>query len=140
MHATPEAQARTRGFARVLGPFLVIVPIIVIARLSQDMGAMMAAFFGNPALVWIIGAFMLFGGIFIIAQHQYWSSAAAVIVSLFGWILALRALALLLFPEHYEQAGEALLGALPLVRAIFAVPLLAGLWLTYAGWIAKWKA
>jgi hypothetical protein len=27
MPATPEAQVRTRAFARVLGPFLVIVPV-----------------------------------------------------------------------------------------------------------------
>jgi hypothetical protein len=114
MPATPEAQARTRAFARVFGPFLVIVPSIVIGRLSQDMGAVMEAFFGNPALVWIMGALLLFGGIFIIAQHQYWSSVAAVIISLFGWLLALRGLALLLFPRHYERAGEALMGALPL--------------------------
>ena len=137
MPATPEARARTRAFARVFGPFLVIVPCLVVARLSQDMGAVMEAFFSDPALVWITGAFILFGGVFIIARHQYWSSAAAVIISVLGAILALRGLALLLFPHHYEHAGEALMGALPLVRAIFAVPFLAGLWLTYSGWIAR---
>jgi hypothetical protein len=37
--------------------------------------------------VWFAGA-LLFGGLLIIAFHQYWSSVAAVIISLFGWILA----------------------------------------------------
>ncbi len=32
MPATPEARARTRAFARVIGPYLVIVPAIVVVR------------------------------------------------------------------------------------------------------------
>jgi hypothetical protein len=32
--ATPEAQARTRAFARVLGPYLVIVPGLIMAGSS----------------------------------------------------------------------------------------------------------
>ena len=68
------------------------------------------SFFGNPALVFITAAFMLFAGIFVIANHQYWSSPSAVIVSLFGWFLVLRALALMIFPRQYEQLG---LGATP---------------------------
>ena len=36
MPATPEAQAKTRAFARVIGPFLVIVPCIVAVR-TPDM-------------------------------------------------------------------------------------------------------
>ncbi|MGO9484213.1 MAG: hypothetical protein ACLPX9_06480 [Rhodomicrobium sp.] len=105
MPATPEAQANTRAFARVLGPFLVIVPGIVAVR-GPDMGAYIAPFFGNPALVWITDALMLFGGIFVIAQHQYWASAAAILISLFGWFLALRGLALLTVPELYERGCD----------------------------------
>ncbi len=70
MPATAEAQAKTRAFARVLGPFLIIVPGIIAMR-APEMGPYIPSFFGNPALVWITGALMLFGGLFVIAQHQY---------------------------------------------------------------------
>ncbi len=136
MPATPEAQAKTRAFARVLGPYLVIVPGIVAAR-APDMGAFVAPFFGNPALVWIMGALMLFAGLFVIAQHQYWSSLAAILISLFGWFLALRGLALLVVPELYQHAGDAVADRFTLVRTMFGAIALAGLCLTYAGWIAK---
>ena len=44
----------------------------------------------------------------IIAFHQYWSSVAAVMISLFGWILALRGLVLMAAPELYERAAASM--------------------------------
>ena len=139
MPATLESQLRTRAFARVIGPFLVIVPTIVAAR-APDMGVELSAFFQNAALVWITGGFLLFAGLLIIAHHQYWWSAAAILISLFGWFLALRGIALLAAPHLYESAGIAAMGAIPFVRLGFGLLVLAGLWLTYAGWIAKPRA
>jgi hypothetical protein len=43
-------------------------------------------------------------GLLIIAFHQYWSSVAAVLITLFGWILALRGLVLMAAPKLYERA------------------------------------
>ena len=139
MPATLESQLRTRAFARVIGPFLVIVPSIVAAR-APDMGVELSAFFQNAALVWITGGFLLFAGLLIIAHHQYWSSAAAILISLFGWFLALRGIALLVAPHLYQSAGIAAMGAISFVRAGFGLLALAGLWLTYAGWMAKPRA
>ncbi len=136
MPATPEAQAKTRAFARILGPYLAIVPGIVAVR-APDMGALASAFFANAALVWIIGAAMLFAGLFVIAQHQYWAGVAAVLISLFGWILALRGLALLSVPELYQHAADGAAGAVAFVRIGFGALVIAGLWLTFVGWIAK---
>jgi hypothetical protein len=79
--ATPEAKARTRAFARVIGPFLVIVPGIIVVR-APEMDTSVSAFFENGALVWIVGGLLLFCGLLIIAHHQYWSSAAAILISL----------------------------------------------------------
>jgi hypothetical protein len=104
MPATRESQARTRTFARVIGPWLVIVPGIIVLRASE-MGAFASEFFENGLFVWFAGALLLFGGLLIIAFHQYWSSLAAVIISLFGWILALRGLVLMAAPKLYERAA-----------------------------------
>ena len=136
MPATPESAARTRAFARVIGPFLIIVPGIIAVR-APDMGAVLSAFFDNQALVWITGGLLLFGGLLIIAYHQYWSGAAAILISLFGWFLALRGVALLAAPQLIANAAAGALGAMPIVRIGFGALLVVGLWLTYAGWIAK---
>lgn len=136
MPATLEARVRTRAFARVLGPWLLIVPGIIVLRIS-DMDALTSGFFENPALAWFTGALLLFGGLLIIAFHQYWSSAAAILISLFGWFLALRGLVLMAAPHLMERAAAASAGAVPLVRMGFGALVLAGLWLTFEGWIAK---
>jgi hypothetical protein len=135
MPATQESRARTRAFARLIGPYVAIVPSIIAVR-APDMGALAAHFFESDLAVWFAGAGLLFGGLVIIAFHQYWSSLAAVIISLFGWILALRGLTLLIAPSLYERASDAL-NSVPVVQAIFAVIAALGLYLTSAGWLAK---
>ena len=80
---------------------------------------------------------MLLGRLLIIAHHQYWSSLAAILISLFGWFVALRGLALLVAPQLYERGGTAALNIMPIVQIGFGVLVLIGLWLTLVGWIAK---
>lgn len=70
MPATSEARARTRAFARVIGPYLVVVGTVIAAR-APDLGTILTAFFANEALVWIVGGLLLFGGLLIIAHHPH---------------------------------------------------------------------
>jgi hypothetical protein len=137
--ATPESEERTRAFARVIGPFLIIVPGIIAVR-APDMGAFLSAFFQNDALVWITGSSLLFYGLLIIALHQYWSSASAILISLFGWFLALRGVVLLAAPELIAHAGAGMTGLLLVVRIGFGALFVMGLWLTFVGWIARHRA
>ena len=136
MPATPETKARTRAFFRVIGPFLVIVPGIVVVR-APETGTALTAFFDNPALAWLTGGLLLFGGLLIIAHHQYWSSLAAILVSLLGWYLALRGVVLLAAPQLIESAAGAAMNMMAMVRIGFGVLVLIGLWLTFIGWIAR---
>ena len=100
------------------------------------MGAFASEFFKSGLFVWFSGALLLFAGLLIIAFHQYWSNVAAVLISLFGWILALRGLVLMATPELNERAAMSM-DAIPLVRLIFGVLVVIGLYLTYTGWLAK---
>ena len=136
MPATAPSIARTRAIARVFGPFMAIAAASVAVR-TADLGAILAGFFGNPALVFVTAAIMLACGLAIIAHHQYWSSAAAVAISLLGWYMALRAVALMVAPGLYRDASAAALTATPLVWAGCAVIGLIGLWLSWVGWIAR---
>lgn len=78
----------------------------------------------------------MFAGLLIIAFHQYWSGVAAVLISLFGWVLAFRGLLLMAAPRVYERIG-APLETVPLVRLIFGILVAIGLYLTFVGWLAK---
>ncbi len=118
-----------------MGPWLVIVPGIISLRASS-MGVLAADFFRSDLFVWFAGALLLFAGLLIIAYHQNWSSVAAVIISVFGWVLALRGVLLMAAPDLYKRGGMYLI-AVPVVRLIFGVLVAAGLYLTYVGWLAK---
>ncbi|CDM60824.1 MULTISPECIES: hypothetical protein [Rhizobium] len=109
MPATPESKARTR----------------------------VSSFFETPLIVWFAGALLLFGGLLIIAFHQYWSSAAAIVISLFGWFLALRGAVLLATPQLIQRGAAVSMRTQSLVQMGFGVAVLIGLWLTYVGWAAK---
>jgi hypothetical protein len=136
MPATLESEARTRAFARVIGPWLAIVPGIIVVR-APEMGTFASGFFENAVLVWFAGGLLLFCGLLIIAFHQYWSSPPAVLISLFGWFLALRGVVLMAAPQLIERGAAASMNAMPFVRIGFGALVVAGLWLTYVGWIAK---
>jgi hypothetical protein len=138
MSATPEAAARTRAFARVIGPFVMIATTIINLRMPELTTApFLSAFFDNPVIVWMTGAMLLFLGLVVIAFHQYWSSVTAVIISLFGWYLALRGLVLLGAPELYAHASSASMNMLPVIRVGFGLLTLMGIWLTFVGWIKR---
>ena len=129
MPATLESRVRTRAFARVTGPFLFIVTGILVVR-APDLGTILSDFFQNEALVWMMGALLFFCGLLIIAYHQYWSSPAAVMISLFGWFLAIRGFILLAAPQLILRGGIAAMHMVPAVRTGFSLLVLIGLWLT----------
>jgi len=79
------------------------------------MGVLASDFFKSDLFVWFAGALLVFGGLLIIAFHQYWSSVAAVTISLFGWIPALRGVVLMAAPDLHERAAMSI-GVISLVR------------------------
>lgn len=134
MLATPESRARTRAFARVIGPFVLIVPLIIAVRLPA-MGDL--DFFALPIVVWQVGALLLVSGLMIIAHHPYWSSGPAIAISLFGWFLALRGLALLAIPDVMARGVTASMTMVPVAQAGFAALAAVGAWLTFVGYLAR---
>lgn len=131
-----EARSRTRAFARVIGPFVASATVIVAIRLPSLSG-LLDDLFANDVLPWILGAFMLMAGLIVIAFHQYWYSVTAVLISLFGWFIALRGLTLMAFPSAIESGADDTLASpgLLLGARIFFLALTAmGVWLAYVGW------
>ncbi|WP_156660925.1 hypothetical protein [Mycobacterium sp. 852002-51163_SCH5372311] len=120
-------------FARVLGPFVGILGIAVVARASE-MRALVSDFESNSASVWVTGALVLLIGLVVIALHPYWRGAAAIMVSLLGWMIALRGLVLLAFPAFFVKAADATIGLAPLWIGVSIGLAVVGLYLTYVGW------
>jgi hypothetical protein len=134
--STAEDAQRTRAFARVIGPFVAVATVIVAIRLP-DLTGLVDNLFANAVLPWMLGAMMLIAGLIVIAFHQYWRSVTAVLISLFGWFVALRGVTMMAFPATIETgAGDTLAsqGLLLVARIFFGLMTVMGLWLTYVGW------
>jgi vacuolar-type H+-ATPase subunit I/STV1 len=133
MNASSQPQARTRFFARVLGPFLVIVDVTAVARAS-DMQRLLSQFEANSMWAFVTGAFILLFGLITVAAHQYWKGAAAIIVSSLGWLIVLRGLLLVAFPKVFVDVANSMIGAQGWWISLCIVFALIGLYLTYVGW------
>jgi len=136
MNSSQDLQMRTRMFARTLGPFFAILAVMAMVHAS-DIRAMVDDFAANRMWPWMLGAFGLLGGLIIVTLHQYWRGAAAIIVSVLGWVLALRGLFILAFPQTAISLAKNTIGAatLTLSSTGFVILALIGLYLTYVGWI-----
>lgn len=132
MNSLEPQQVRTRMFARVLGPFFVIVAATTVAR--SDMRTLLMDFEASTAWPWVTGAFLLLASLVIVALHQYWRGAAAITVSVIGWLLALRAVFLMAFPHAFMAAANAAIGLTALWMSVAVFMGLVGLYLTYVGW------
>ncbi len=133
MSVSLDSQARTRMFCRVLGPLLVIVDVTAVARAS-DMQNLLSQFEANSLWTWVTGAFVLVLGLVMVAGHQYWHGAAAIIVSVLGWIVTLRGVLLLAFPKAFVSAANSMIGAQAVWVSLCIVFALLGLYLTCVGW------
>ncbi|MBB5850181.1 hypothetical protein ACFQ05_23515 [Amycolatopsis umgeniensis] len=137
--ASPEAQRRTRAFARVIGPYVATFTTIYAIRLPELQG-LTGDLFDQPGLMLLLGAMMLAAGLVIIGGHRSWRGPLAVTVSLFGWFVAIRGFLLIATPATIRSGVDATMlspVAMTAARVFFGALAALGLLLTYAGWFAR---
>lgn len=133
MVTSPALQPSTRILARILGPYLVVVPLLAVAR-GTLMTDIVANFTASPVWAWVTGAFVLLAGLAVVAVHPYWRGAPAVIVSVTGWLMVTKGLFLLALPQSYLEATASAIGVGIAWWAIESCAAFVGLYLAYAGW------
>lgn len=133
-----EAQAATTRFcARVIGPLMLIIGAVVIARWA-DLALILPAILRDSPLAFITGIFTLIVGMVLFAAHHHWSNLTAIIISVLGVATILRGIILMFAPSVLAGiAHAAISGAGAGIIVAGVVALLIGAWLTYAGWFAK---
>lgn len=134
MVSSPHIQTRTVLFARVFGPYLIIAALTTVARTS-DIRTLLAQFDANAVWPWVTGAFVLPMGLVVVALHPYWRGAAATIVSLLGWLTALKGVALMALPRAYLSLGNDAVGVAPWWQVGAVIVALVGLYLSVIGWV-----
>ena len=127
---------RTRTLARIVGPYLVALSAMLVAR--QDiLPELLPAFMQDAALVLATGAFTLMAGLAMVAAHHHWTGPAAVVISLIGIVAALKGASLMIAPSLGVEMTTAAVSSPFVLMAAAGAALLIGLWLSFVGWLSK---
>lgn len=126
----------TRFCARIIGPLMLLVGAVVIARMDA-LPLIIPAILQDGPLAFITGMFTLICGLVLIAAHHHWSSAAAIAVTILAILTIIRGLTLMFAPGMLAGLANTLLNLGPGVLIAGGVALAIGAWLSFVGWFAK---
>lgn len=129
----PRAESRTRTLARILGPFLVVLSVSVLLR-AGDLQPILSEFAASAVWPWATGVYVTAAGIAVVAFHRSWRGAAAVLVSLLGWLTMVKGILLLTFPSALDSLASRMVSATALMWVVYAILMVVSLYLTYVGW------
>jgi hypothetical protein len=122
--------------AKYLGLFCIVVAVAMMVRKDQTV-ATVNALVGNASLVLIVGLLGLAAGLGIIVGHNIWSGGALpVVVTLMGWILAIRGAGLIVLSSTATIKLIKTIRFEALFYGYMGATLILGLYLTYAGFSA----
>ena len=91
-----------------------------------------ADFLAHPVLICMSSSMYLIIGLLIVIEHNVWMGAWPVVVTLIGWIILLKGLMRLFFPEAFVKIMKDMLARAPYLVNSW-VRLLVGLYLIWAG-------
>ena len=128
--------SRTIFLSRLLGLFLLAMSLALYLRKPELLPALNDLIQDAPRLL-ILSIAALLGGLAIVLTHNIWSGGALqVVVTLLGWALLLRGLVLLLLPHEFIVRLFEMSRFADLFYLYAAIPLVLGLYLTFAGFTA----
>jgi len=125
---------RTIFLSKLLGLYLVLIALAMLAHRQSTIDAM-TALMHNPPVLFVTAVIAMAAGLAMVLGHNIWSGGALpVVVTLSGWLMLTKA-ALLLFlsPQAANAVFVTGLGYQQHFYLYSAVPLFLGLYLTFAG-------
>ena len=96
----------TIQFARIYGVVILTAALAALLRPNR-MATILADFERSPGLTFLGALLALILGLLMVTAHNLWSDIAAILVSLFGWIVLIKGILLLASPEGPLKFGAA---------------------------------
>ena len=126
--------SRTRFLGRLNGLYLILISLAMVVH-KQATVELMAALVRNAPELFISGVIAVGAGLAIVLGHNVWSGGALpVVVTLTGWLMLIKGVFLLfLSPEGTYRFFLAGLHYEHFFYQYTAIPLVLGVYLTYAG-------
>lgn len=121
--------------ARAIGLFGAISTLAIIVRYKTYL-AMEESAVKNPAMLYLSGFFILLVGILLVISHQVWTQDWRVIITIIGWLILIKGLLRIFFPERIKRLIEKKQTDRRFLLSEIAVFLLS-LYLIYQGFIVN---
>jgi len=121
--------------AKLLGPVFAAVGLALLLR-AEHFRAILSDFLHSPALHYLAGFLGLLSGLALILTHNVWVFDWRLIITLIGWLVLIRAVITIFWPDRIVALGEAMLRYHGALRYAAAVNLILGLLLSYFGYRA----
>jgi uncharacterized protein YjeT (DUF2065 family) len=133
---TEEQAQRTGLLARALGPFLLLLALIIFAR-YETLPAVLPPFAQEAPLILVTGVFTLLFGCLMFAAHHHFNAPSAFAVSVLALIFIVRGISLALVPDLVIAMATQVARVPVIMLGVTTVFGLIGAWLTFVGWFAK---
>jgi hypothetical protein len=134
---TEVVVSRTTFLARLIGVYCIVVAVALTTHMQASLVAL-DAIVHSPDILLVAGVLALLGGLAMVIGHNIWSGGArAVVVTLIGWLMLLRALLLLFLPG---DAVAALYSAMHVEQWFYvyvAITAAIGVYLTYVSFAVQ---
>jgi len=129
---------RTLFLSRLIGLYCILAALSIVIR-KESIIETVTSLLHESALMFLVGILTLVGGLAMVLAHNVWSGgAAAIVVTLVGWLTLLKGLAFLFVPPSRE-AGF-FLDTLQYARFFYfyiARSFSIGIYMTYEGFRSR---
>ena len=126
----------TLFLARFFGLFCLLLCAVLFARPKASLVAI-KCMMEDPGLLLVTGICTLAACVATVVGHNIWfGGALSVVVTLFGWLMLIKGVALLAVPPHALSAFYRVVRTPAQFRVFMAVDLALSLWLTIAAFSA----
>lgn len=126
--------ARTIFLSRLIGLYLILISLAMLANKQATMEAMIALI-QNPPVLFVVGLIVVAAGLAMVLGHNVWTGGMLpVVVTLIGWSALMKGVLLLFLPPR--TAAWFYLAGLRYERNFYlyaGIDLVLGIYLTYEG-------
>ena len=138
-HHIEQQPQQLRGLTVYLARLIGLTVILLVAGFLARGSTLIMATIADGPVILVYAIFSVAAGVAMVIGHNIWSGGALpVVVTLFGWLIFAKGLALLLVPSEIWTAWLALLQKLHYGYPFYFIPALAiGGYLAVAGFATR---
>lgn len=123
----------SKFLSKAIGLYLVILSIVMLANMPQFIHSVITLI-NNAPLMFVAGFCTFIIGILMVVSHNLWQWNWRLIITLFAWMILLKGISLLLYPQFIDKAAALFVQNMNIAYAAAVFNVALGLMFCYFGW------